>query len=238
MLEVDSGRYHLSPLIDVAVGSVINQFTFGFRFIGEARKEFDEMKAVMDEQMQGFVHPITSIVLAMPTLRHLPVFSYYFKLFEKELLDSMAFLIVKLRKQSGNGKKETTSNTLKFLVLYMIVFPEVQTKMQQELDRVIGDNEDGSKRICLADKVKLPYTNAVIHETQRFCNLLPMNLLHRTTKDVECGGFKIAKGTKIVPVISSVLYDERIFPEPTNLSQNALFKMDSSRNTKSSFHFL
>uniref|UniRef100_A0A915DM34 NIDO domain-containing protein n=1 Tax=Ditylenchus dipsaci TaxID=166011 RepID=A0A915DM34_9BILA len=87
--------------------------------------------------------------------------------------------------------------------------------MQEELDMVIGDNEDGTKRISLADRVKLPYTNAVINETQRFCNVFPVNLLRRTTKDVECGGFKIAKGTRIVPLISCVLYDEKIFPTPT-----------------------
>uniref|UniRef100_A0A915E4P5 Cytochrome P450 n=1 Tax=Ditylenchus dipsaci TaxID=166011 RepID=A0A915E4P5_9BILA len=95
--------------------------------------------------------------------------------------------------------QETTSSTLKFV---------------EELDREVGDNEQGTKRISLADKAKLPYTNAVINETQRFCNLLPTNLLHRTTKEVEIAGFHIAKGTQIVPVISTVLYDEKIFPQP------------------------
>uniref|UniRef100_A0A915DYR5 Cytochrome P450 n=1 Tax=Ditylenchus dipsaci TaxID=166011 RepID=A0A915DYR5_9BILA len=85
--------------------------------------------------------------------------------------------------------QETTSNTIRFLILYMMVYPDIQAKMQEELDRVIGDNE-GTKRISLADKAKLPYTNAVINETQRFCNLLPLNLIHRTTENVECGGSK------------------------------------------------
>uniref|UniRef100_A0A915ELC2 Cytochrome P450 n=1 Tax=Ditylenchus dipsaci TaxID=166011 RepID=A0A915ELC2_9BILA len=72
--------------------------------------------------------------------------------------------------------QETTSYTLQFIFLYMIVFPEVRTKMQEELDKEIGDNEEGTKRVTLADRAKLPYTNAVICESQRLCNLVPMNI--------------------------------------------------------------
>uniref|UniRef100_A0A915EJP4 Cytochrome P450 n=1 Tax=Ditylenchus dipsaci TaxID=166011 RepID=A0A915EJP4_9BILA len=113
------------------------------------------------------------------------------------------------------GGMDTTSNTMNFLILYMVVFPEVQAKMQEELDQVMGDNEDGKKLICLADKAKLPYTNAVINESQRLVNLGPIILIHRTTKDVVIGGYAVKKGARIVPQVSSVLYDEKIFPKAT-----------------------
>uniref|UniRef100_A0A915CNF3 Cytochrome P450 n=1 Tax=Ditylenchus dipsaci TaxID=166011 RepID=A0A915CNF3_9BILA len=261
--------YSLSPLINVAVGSVINQLVFGFRFIKESHNHFYAMNKVIDAHNRGLGHSITSVVLTLPWLRHFPLFSYYFDQFDIRLgqlyqyFDEQIRSTIERRKKEAQSNfvrdeedtyfvdafvkeieqrktldqgqedqyfnikslrglcvdlfiagQETSSNTLNFLVLYMMVFPEVQTKLQEELDRVIGDNEDGSKRICLADKSKLPYTNAVINETQRFCNLLPINLIHRTTKDVDCGGYRIAKGTKIVPMISSVLYDEKIFTEP------------------------
>lgn len=35
---------------------------------------------------------------------------------------------------------ETTSNTLGFSVIYMLHYPEVQQKVQQELDDVVGRN--------------------------------------------------------------------------------------------------
>lgn len=41
-------------------------------------------------------------------------------------------------------------------------------------------------------------------------NLLPQNVLHKTTKDVTIGGHLIPEGTTIVPQISAVLYDERV----------------------------
>lgn len=35
---------------------------------------------------------------------------------------------------------ETTSNTLSFAVLYMLKYPEVQKKVQAEMDEMIGRN--------------------------------------------------------------------------------------------------
>lgn len=49
-----------------------------------------------------------------------------------------------------------------------------------------------------------------VKEIQRLCNLLPQNLLHRTTKDVVVDGYRLPKGTCIVPQISTVHYDEQV----------------------------
>uniref|UniRef100_A0AC34GNW9 Cytochrome P450 n=1 Tax=Panagrolaimus sp. ES5 TaxID=591445 RepID=A0AC34GNW9_9BILA len=106
--------------------------------------------------------------------------------------------------------QETTSNTLAWLVMYLMLNPEVQKKVHAELDRVIGSD----RFITLDDKTKLNYLNAVIAETQRFCNLVPMNLNQRTVKDVEIKGYRIPANTTIVHQISTVLFDARYFPEP------------------------
>ena len=49
---------------------------------------------------------------------------------------------------------ETTSTTLTWAALYMVRYPEVQKKVQAELDRVVGQNRPPS----LKDKPNLPYT--------------------------------------------------------------------------------
>ena len=51
-------------------------------------------------------------------------------------------------------------------------------------------------------------------ETQRFCNLVSVNVFHRTTKDTEIRGYKIPESTVITHQVSTVLMDERYFPEP------------------------
>jgi cytochrome P450 len=55
------------------------------------------------------------------------------------------------------------------------------------------------------------FTSAsTFQEIQRLCNLLPVNLFHRTTKDVHINGYNISKGTVIVPQICVVLFDEKV----------------------------
>uniref|UniRef100_A0A915NWF0 Unspecific monooxygenase n=1 Tax=Meloidogyne floridensis TaxID=298350 RepID=A0A915NWF0_9BILA len=114
--------------------------------------------------------------------------------------------------------EETTSVTLSYLILYLILDQRVQSKMHEELDRL--EEEKGrngfDNSVTQADRGKLPFLNAVINETQRVCNLLPLNLTHRTMADAQIlgGTYHLRKGISIIPQISCVLFDEKIFPNP------------------------
>ncbi|KAI3419411.1 hypothetical protein GPALN_006655 [Globodera pallida] len=116
--------------------------------------------------------------------------------------------------------QETTSTTLNFLVLYLLLDQRVQSKMQGELDRLDTEKERAGVvgMVTMADRPKLAYVNAVVNECQRLCNLLPFNLTHRTMADVQIerkeGQIRLSQGTNIVPQISCVLFDEKIFPKP------------------------
>ena len=61
-------------------------------------------------------------------------------------------------------------------------------QVQDELSRVVG-----SRQIQVDDRKNLPYTDAVIHETQRLANIVPMSLPHKTSRDVTFQGFFIKK---------------------------------------------
>ncbi|XP_071999887.1 cytochrome P450 2C5-like isoform X2 [Engystomops pustulosus] len=104
---------------------------------------------------------------------------------------------------------ETTSTTLRWGLLLMMEYPEIQKNVQKEIEKVIGSAEPQ-----LEHRKLTPYTDAVIHEIQRFANLVPTNVPHMTTQDVTLNGFFIPKGTHIIPSLTSVLRDKKYFKKP------------------------
>ncbi|KAI4892537.1 hypothetical protein NFI96_024699 [Prochilodus magdalenae] len=105
---------------------------------------------------------------------------------------------------------ETTATTLSWGLLYMIKYPEIQAKVQSEIDQVVGS----SRQPSVADRENLPYTNAVIHEIQRMGNILPLNLVRAATKDTQIEEYSIPKGTMVVGTLTSILFDETEWETP------------------------
>ncbi|XP_044056767.1 cytochrome P450 2J2-like isoform X1 [Siniperca chuatsi] len=105
---------------------------------------------------------------------------------------------------------ETTATTLRWALVYMMHYPEIQEKVQAEIDRVIGQ----SRQPTLADRPNLPYTDAVIHETQRMGNIVPMGFPKMASKDTTLGGYFIPKGTAISTILASVLFDKNEWVTP------------------------
>ncbi|XP_073442594.1 cytochrome P450 2K1-like isoform X2 [Dendrobates tinctorius] len=101
---------------------------------------------------------------------------------------------------------ETTSLTLRWGLLLMMKYPEIQKKVQSEIDKVIGSNAPQ-----VIHRREMPYTDAVIHEIQRFGNIVPSNLPHATIQDVNFRGFLLPKGIQVIPLLTSVLYDKNHF---------------------------
>ncbi|XP_049992348.1 cytochrome P450 2J4-like isoform X9 [Alexandromys fortis] len=88
---------------------------------------------------------------------------------------------------------ETTSTTLRWALLYMALYPEIQEKVQAEIDRVIGQEKQPS----LNDRDAMPYTNAVVHEVQRIGNIIPLNVPREVTADTTLAGFHLPKESEL-----------------------------------------
>ncbi|XP_077147724.1 cytochrome P450 2K1-like isoform X2 [Ranitomeya variabilis] len=118
---------------------------------------------------------------------------------------------------------DTTSTTLRWGLLLMMKYPEIQKKVQSEIDKVIGSNEPQ-----VIHRKEMPYTDAVIHEIQRFGNIVPSNVAHATTQDVNFRGFLLPKGIQVIPLLTSVLYDKNHFVKADEFYPEHF--MDSSGN--------
>ncbi|XP_036600773.1 cytochrome P450 2B11-like [Trichosurus vulpecula] len=105
---------------------------------------------------------------------------------------------------------ETTSTTPRYGCLLLLKYPQVAEKVQQEIDHVIGKNRPPE----LKDRAKMPYTDAVIHEIQRFSDLLPLGLPHMVTEDTSFQGYLLPKGINVFLFLSSSLKDPRHFEKP------------------------
>jgi len=96
---------------------------------------------------------------------------------------------------------ETTSTTLTWGLLFMARYPEVQKRVQDELDAVVGHGLVPS----LQDKAKLPYTEAVLMEIQRYANIVPNGVNHSSSKDMVVNGMTIPAGTLFMPLMVELL---------------------------------
>ncbi|XP_032101546.1 cytochrome P450 2C18 isoform X1 [Sapajus apella] len=127
---------------------------------------------------------------------------------------------------------ETTSTTLRFGLLLLLKYPEVTAKVQEEIERVVGRNRSP----CMQDRSHMPYTDAVVHEIQRYIDLIPTNLPHAVTCDVKFRNYLIPKGTTIITSLTSVLHNDKEFPNPEMFDPGHF--LDKSGNFKKSDYFI
>ncbi|XP_066302867.1 cytochrome P450 2U1-like [Branchiostoma lanceolatum] len=104
---------------------------------------------------------------------------------------------------------DTTAATLTWAILYMILYPDVQQKVQAELDSVLG-----ATKPSLAHRDQLPYTTATIMEAQRIRHIGPVLFGRKTAESTCLGGFHIPEGTYVVPNLRSVHMDPVAWPNP------------------------
>uniref|UniRef100_A0A672U095 Uncharacterized protein n=1 Tax=Strigops habroptila TaxID=2489341 RepID=A0A672U095_STRHB len=116
---------------------------------------------------------------------------------------------------------ETTSTTIRWALLFMAKYPEIQgTISKTEIDAVIGQ----ARQPALQDRNNMPYTNAVIHEVQRKGNIIPFNVPRLTTKDTFVDGFLIPKGTIMVTNLTSVMFDKNVWETPDTFNPGHFLK--------------
>ncbi|XP_049630563.1 cytochrome P450 2J2-like [Suncus etruscus] len=120
---------------------------------------------------------------------------------------------------------ETTSTTLRWALLYMALYPDIQEKVHAEINRVIGPMQQPS----MALRESMPYTHAVIHEVQRMGNIVPLNVPRAVTADTTLGGHLLPKGTMVLTNLTALHNDPAQWATPDTFNpehflENGQFK--------------
>ncbi|XP_036411593.1 cytochrome P450 2G1-like isoform X2 [Colossoma macropomum] len=127
---------------------------------------------------------------------------------------------------------ETTSTTIRYALMLLIKYTHIQEQMQKEIDTVIGTERNS----LMQDRKALPFTDAVIHEVQRYLDLVPFSLPHYATHNISFRGYAIPKGTVIIPLLHSVLKDEGMWDNPWTFDPNNF--LDANGNFRNNPAFI
>uniref|UniRef100_A0A1A9WHT3 Cytochrome P450 n=1 Tax=Glossina brevipalpis TaxID=37001 RepID=A0A1A9WHT3_9MUSC len=101
---------------------------------------------------------------------------------------------------------------LSFLIQYFLLYPEIQKRIQNEIDNVVG----AGRAPTLSDRQFMPYTEATLREIMRIETLVPSSIPHKALVDTELMGYKIPKDTLVVPSLYAYHNDKRVWGDPEN----------------------
>ncbi|XP_029793785.1 cytochrome P450 1B1 [Suricata suricatta] len=108
------------------------------------------------------------------------------------------------------ASQDTLSTALQWLLILFTRYPEVQARVQAELDRVVGRD----RLPCLEDQPNLPYVMAFLYEAMRFSSFVPVTIPHATTASASVLGYHIPKDTVVFVNQWSVNHDPVKWPNP------------------------
>ncbi|XP_063919935.1 probable cytochrome P450 305a1 isoform X2 [Zophobas morio] len=98
------------------------------------------------------------------------------------------------------GGAQTTSGTLNFAFLLMIMYPDIQKKVQNEID----ENFEKGSIIDYSERHKVPYVEAVLMEIMRFRHVIPVSGPRRVMQETTLDGYTIPKDTTVLISLYSV----------------------------------
>ncbi|MDE2844969.1 MAG: cytochrome P450 [Chloroflexota bacterium] len=105
---------------------------------------------------------------------------------------------------------DTSAQTVNWTLLLLANRPEIQARVHEELDRVVGPDA----RPTVDDRIRLPYTFACLAESMRYRTIGPLAVPHKASEETEVGGYRIPAGAQVLGNIYSVHHDPRFWESP------------------------
>ncbi|NXG42254.1 CP1A5 protein, partial [Psilopogon haemacephalus] len=123
---------------------------------------------------------------------------------------------------------DTVTTALSWSLMYLVTYPNIQKKIQEELDQTIGRE----RRPRLSDRGTLPYTEAFILEVFRHSSFTPFTIPHSTTKDTVLNGYYIPKDCCVFVNQWQVNHDEKLWEDPLTFNPERFLSADGTKVNK------
>ncbi|MEM7351530.1 MAG: cytochrome P450 [Acidobacteriota bacterium] len=123
------------------------------------------------------------------------------QLSEESLLDEVLTLLF-----AGH---ETTGVGLSWIAERVLAHPDVETRLREEIDAVLGDEPIEQRHLC-----QLKYLNAVIHESHRCRPIAPMAAVRTAVAPFEVGGYVVPQGAIVAEGLCVMGNRPELYPEP------------------------
>ncbi|KAI8565299.1 hypothetical protein RHMOL_Rhmol03G0248100 [Rhododendron molle] len=154
------------------------------------------------------------------------------KLNEKEM--------VSLCSEFLNGGTDTTSVALQWIMANLVKYPQVQTKLYEEINGILGpspqlrekNEKEGMVMIKEEDLQRMPYLKSVVLEGLRRNPPTHFVLPHTVTKDVELEGYLVPKDAIVNFLVADIGCDPKVWDEPLVFKPKRFFINTSSGNGK------
>ncbi|KAK1141880.1 hypothetical protein N8T08_008393 [Aspergillus melleus] len=108
------------------------------------------------------------------------------------------------------GGADATVSSIACFFLAMALYPDVQRRAQEEIDRVVGT----SRLPGFQDRENLPYINAMAQEILRWHPIAPVGFVHKSSEEDVYEGYRIPKGAIMIPNIWGFMHDPSIYHDP------------------------
>nr|BED42995.1 cytochrome P450 monooxygenase [Trametes versicolor] len=105
---------------------------------------------------------------------------------------------------------DTTSGVLPIMIMAAARHPELQAKVQAQLDEVVGRD----RLPTFADQEQLTEVNAWVQEVYRWRPVTPLGFTHRATKDVVWKDYVIPAGTEVLACHWAISRDPDVYSDP------------------------
>ncbi|UKZ80836.1 hypothetical protein TrVFT333_008601 [Trichoderma virens FT-333] len=210
--------------------AIILKIVYGYSIDPHVSDPLAELiENMMDNFSQAMV-PSPRLVDLIPALKHLPdgflgtEFKETARQWNKVNHDTVNIPYSFVERQMANGTHRPSFvsglierySTLSAFTLAIVLFPEVQKKAQEEIDNLIGIHPNRLPQFD--DQEQLPYTSAVAKEVIRWYSVVPISTPHVADEEITYGGYRIPKGSYLLPSIWWFTHDPQTYLDPFRFS--------------------